>query len=99
MEATEKDWQQTVVEAAGYLGYAVYHTYDSTRSAPGFPDLTLVRPKRLVFLECKTNRGRLSRDQLKWLELLHTVEVVACGISRPNNWEETLALLRGEEWM
>jgi hypothetical protein len=34
---TERTWQDQVVEAATLFGWAVYHTYDSRRSAPGFP--------------------------------------------------------------
>jgi VRR-NUC domain len=69
----EKQWQATVVDAARLLGWKVFHPYDSRRSEPGWPDLTLVRPPRLVFVELKVH-GRLTGAQRRWLSLL-----AACG--------------------
>jgi hypothetical protein len=40
----EADFQATIVETARTLGWLIYHTHDSRRSSPGFPDLVLVRP-------------------------------------------------------
>ena len=56
----------TVVEMARALGWMVYHTHDSRKSQPGFPDLVLVRD-RVVYLECKTATGKLSLDQQAWI--------------------------------
>ena len=50
-----------VVDLARTLGWRVYHTYDSRRSQPGFPDLVLVR-ERILFLELKSETGKLSHD-------------------------------------
>lgn len=66
----EKDWQRQVNSLAQQLGWnRVYHTYRSTRSDPGFPDLVLVRD-RVVFLELKREAGRLSAAQREWLAAL-----------------------------
>jgi VRR-NUC domain len=71
----EKSWQAEVVDIATTCGWQRrYHTFDSRRSTPGFPDLTLVRPPRLIFAEIKTERGRVTRDQWGWL-----ADLVACG--------------------
>jgi hypothetical protein len=64
---TEAEWQRQVLELAGYYGWRSYHTYDSRRSTPGFPDLVLVRPPELLFVELKTDKGRLSAAQRDWL--------------------------------
>lgn len=50
-------------------GWLCYHAFDSRRSEPGFPDLTLVN-KTLVFAELKTDKGRLSPAQQLWIERL-----------------------------
>jgi len=50
-----------------------YHTLRSKGSDPGFPDLVLVRGDRLIFAELKTDRGRLSADQVVWLDDLDGV--------------------------
>lgn len=67
---TEAQWQQQVVELAALYGWSSYHTYDSRRSHPGWPDLVLCRPPEIVFVELKTDKGRLSAAQCEWLERL-----------------------------
>lgn len=53
-------------------GFMAYHTHDSRRSEPGFPDLVLVsaRQRRLVFAELKTATGKTSPAQDEWLAAL-----------------------------
>ena len=65
---TEKQFQSQVVMAARSSGWTVYHTYDR-RSAPGFPDLVLVRD-RVLFRELKTDGGRVSKAQESWGDAL-----------------------------
>ena len=62
---TEKQFQNKILKLAKQFGWAVYHTYDSRRSAPGFPDLVLVKD-RLLFRELKTDTGRISPAQNLW---------------------------------
>ena len=71
---TEKAFQQQIVDLAGYYGWAHFHPFDMRRSDPGWPDLTLARTPELVFAEVKTERGRLTRAQVYWIELL-----LSCG--------------------
>ena len=75
---TEKDWQRQVVELAKTLGYRrPMHIYDSRRSEPGWPDLTLVntQKRRFVLLELKTETGLLSQAQATWIQQLDAVGV------------------------
>ncbi len=91
--ATERDFQQTVVETARALGYRVYHTFDSRRSEPGYPDLTLVRPGRPpVWLELKTEKGRLTDKQREWVELLLSA---GCEVHvvRPDDFDQIVEVL------
>jgi hypothetical protein len=67
---TERQWQAIVLELATLYGWTHFHVYDSRRSDPGWPDLTLVRTPELVFAELKTDRGRLTPAQVRWLQLL-----------------------------
>ena len=62
---TEKQFQMQIVMVAKANGWTVYHTYDSRRSEPGFPDLVLVRD-RVLFRELKTDAGRMSNAQEAW---------------------------------
>lgn len=41
---SEKEFQAQVLDLARLTGWLCYHPHDSRRSAPGFPDLVLVRP-------------------------------------------------------
>lgn len=54
---SEAAFMQKVVQLAGFEGWMAYHTHRSDRSAPGFPDLVLVRDPRLVFAEVKKENG------------------------------------------
>lgn len=64
----EKQLQQAVLDCATALGWRHFHTFDSRRSDPGFPDLVLARvPDRLLFVELKSETGRMSREQAEWI--------------------------------
>ncbi|MGP5219417.1 VRR-NUC domain-containing protein [Arthrobacter rhombi] len=69
---SEKEFQQQVVDAAKRLGWLAYHTHDSRRSEPGFPDLVLVHPVKglVMFRELKTQKGRTSTAQDTWIKAL-----------------------------
>jgi hypothetical protein len=62
---TEKAFQSDVMQVAKMLGWLCYHTYDSRRSASGFPDLVLVR-ERVLFRELKVGKNKLSQSQELW---------------------------------
>jgi hypothetical protein len=79
-QMSEAALQSKVIGLARELGYErIYHTYDSRRSAAGYPDLHLVsaRRGRSIFAELKTMRGVVSPDQLLWLNDLRAVGVEA----------------------
>ena len=92
----EADFQRLIVEAAGYLGYAVYHTFDSRRSNPGWPDLVLLKQGHMICLEVKTERGRVRPEQVVWIAELDQVPGVTAMIVRPSQWDQVEALLKGE---
>ena len=62
---TEKAFQSDVMRVAKMLGWLWYHTFDSRRSASGFPDLVLVR-ERVLFRELKVGKNKLSQSQELW---------------------------------
>lgn len=83
---TEADYQAQIIEFAELCGWRVYHTHDSRRSHPGWPDLALVRGKELVFLEVKGAKGRLTREQGEWISVLKDVERVGAWAVWPEDW-------------
>jgi hypothetical protein len=59
----EAKFQGAVIDLAHALGWKHCHIYDAQRSEPGQPDLQLRRPPRLLFVELKTDYGRVQPDQ------------------------------------
>lgn len=86
---TEKQLQDQIIALAKALGWLVYHTHDSRRSEPGFPDLTLVHPKqqRVLFWELKAEKGRVSVAQKIWLAAFNAAGIKAT-IIRPSDWAD-----------
>ncbi len=75
-------------------GWLTYHTYRSDKSPPGFPDLVLVKPGRLIFAEVKTATGKLTPYQQTWLDLLrHAVADVEVYVWRPHDFPAIIAIL------
>lgn len=70
---SEQAFQLQVLQLAGFYNWLAYHTHDSRRSQPGFPDLVLVRGTELLFVELKTDKGRLRPEQTVWLQALDHV--------------------------
>lgn len=95
LAVSEREFQATVVAAAKALGFGVYHTHRSDRSEPGFPDLTLAKPGRLIFAELKRQTGRVSTYQAWWLnELSLSVRGVETYVWRPSDWPEIERILK-----
>lgn len=90
---SESDFQAEVIRMAGQAGFAVYHTYDSRRSQPGFPDLVLVG-NRVIFAELKAAGGQLMPSQKAWRDNL-----LAAGAEwylwRPSDMDAIPSILGG----
>jgi hypothetical protein len=67
-------------------GWLSYHTRDSRRSDPGFPDLVLVRRPRLVFAELKAAGKHPTRFQRDWLSALAGVGDATDGLLEVYIW-------------
>lgn len=99
----EKDFQQQIVDLAHATNWLCYHTHDSRRSEPGFPDLVLVHAERAVtlFRELKLHpdtqkRGRPTPEQTQWLSAL-TEAGNDAKLWRPGDWDEIERTLTGRD--
>ena len=86
---TERELQEAIRELARYLQLLCYHTFDSRRSEPGWPDLVIVGPSGCLFRELKSERGRLTEAQTIWLSSLRTAGLDA-AIWHPTDWPDTI---------
>ena len=93
---SEAQFQHRVIGAARVYGWRVNHQRPAlTRSGRwstatqgdiGFPDLVLARGGQVLIVELKTNRGRVSPEQRKWLTELGDL----ARLWRPRDWDNIL---------
>ncbi len=81
---TEKQFMWFVIGMAEEAGWMYYHTFDSRRSVAGYPDITFVRGRRLLFVETKRSGKKATPAQAKWLTALSEVEGVECYVWTPD---------------
>lgn len=89
---TEKQFQGFVVQVAKLYGWWVYHTFDSRRSAHGWPDLVLIRGSVIIYAELKTDKGKLSKHQTEVIARLREANQTVY-VWRPADWDEICELL------
>ena len=93
----EREFTDRVRYEAELAGWEkVYHTYNSQRSTPGFPDLCMVKGDRLVFAELKMPKKKATVAQQEWLEALGAVPGVEAYLWTPDDIDEILTCLGGE---
>jgi hypothetical protein len=102
----EASFQACVLEVARLGGWRTLHIRPARRAdgswrtpvsgdGQGWPDLTLVRPPRLLFVELKSERGRLSASQADWIGVLRLLPKVEVYVWRPSDWDELVEVLTG----
>lgn len=90
---TEKQFMAQVVKLAELFGWRCWHQRDSPGTRHGWPDLVCIRRPRVVFLELKSDRGRLTPEQAATIALLRACDQEAYVI-RPGTWPVLETLLR-----
>lgn len=85
LSLSERDLQRQIVNTAKMLGWMVYHTYDSRKSEPGFPDLIMVRGTICIAAEIKAQKGQVTQAQQNWLDAL-SLTGVNVYVWRPDDW-------------
>ncbi len=103
LEISERGFQGAVIEAAQIVGWRVAHfrpakTEKGYRTpvqadGAGFPDLVLVRPPRVLFVELKSEKGRASQAQITWLQELGASDEIDTFEWRPSDWPEIAEVL------
>ena len=103
IEPSEKQFQDAVVDFARINGWdRIFHAprggtggrvHANYPESSGFPDLVMVRGHRLVMIELKARKGRLSEKQKGWLDALRVVPAVEVHVFRPDDWLDIQSLL------
>ena len=91
----EQGFQQAIIELAMLSGFEhIYHTWDSRNSPAGFPDLIMLKGKRMIVVEVKVKEP-LSAEQYFWLLAFRdiTKEVFLWTL---DDWDEIEEVLRRE---
>lgn len=91
---TEAELRAQVVKLAHALGWRVFSlpaikTLRPVKDAVGYPDLTLARQHRAIWIELKTEKGELSVAQMNWMHELPEMYVV-----RPSDVDSLANVLR-----
>lgn len=89
----ESAFEGLVRNVAKDCGWWGYHTRDSRKCEAGYPDWHLLRPPRSIFVELKTETGKLRPAQERVIGMLRD-----CGntvyVWRPSDWKDILSTLQ-----
>lgn len=97
---TERQLQSAVDARAESCGLLVYHTHDSRRSAPGFPDSvygveTGPDVGRIIIAEFKIPPNRVEPAQARWLRTFVAHGSIEVYVWTPQDWQEMADVLAG----
>lgn len=96
---TEDQFRLRVQGLASFLGWEWMHLQRALNDrgywrtpvqgpiGVGFPDLMLVKGDRIVFVELKADRGRLTPAQERVLEVLRAVPCTEVYVWKPDDWD------------
>jgi hypothetical protein len=92
----EHAWQSEVEELLRRGGWEYIHLRDSRRQcAIGWPDLFAVKGDKAIAIELKTQRGRVTPEQARWLALLRDAGIPTY-VWRPTQIDEVRHSLLGD---
>lgn len=89
---TEKELESQVRDLAELFGWKYYHTWRSIHSPAGFPDCVMVRENRIIFAELKSEKGKTSEQQFKWLEALGRTKTEVY-LWKPSDFDKIVEIL------
>jgi len=93
---TEKQFEAQVKDLAKiFHAEKYYHPFLSKWSERGYPDATIIKVPKLIFLEYKSEKGKPTEAQVEWIDLLNQCTSVEAHICYPKDLEQIAELLRG----
>jgi hypothetical protein len=99
----EKDFQKQIIDLGHLYGWRIalfrpalrqsgHYSTPVGADGAGWPDLTLVKGRRLIFAEIKAQAGVTSPDQDIWLDCLKQTGA-AVFIWKPSDWDSIQKVL------
>jgi len=95
---SENELQAEVIRILKDAGFTkIYHTYNSQKSEPGYPDILAIRTTDglMLVLENKTETGKCTKAQLEWLEAFQSIKKYHVAVIRPHDIEDLVNKVRG----
>jgi len=98
MKLSEKDFQQQIIDLAHIYGWRIAHfrhawSQDGRRcmtpvqaDGKGWPDLVMVKGKRVIIAEVKSDTGKPTPEQQEWLDALRQARMEVF-LWRPKDWD------------
>ena len=103
MPMSERDFQTMVIDLARQTGWRLAHFRPGKTAGGrwatqmsgdiGFPDLTLVRDHHLIFAELKSEVGKATDDQVRWVNDLDQVDYIDAQFWRPSDLDRIATML------
>lgn len=95
---TEHQFQRQVLAWAKRAGWTATAMQDSRSlfwgCEAGFPDLILIRGEQLLFVELKTESGRVTPRQATWHQRLRRIPCAEVHVWRPSMEQEIKRILQ-----
>jgi hypothetical protein len=90
---SEAEFQKRITDLCDWLHLKWHHETDSRKSKKGWPDLVIAGPNHVIFVELKTDKGRVSAEQQQWLDTLERAGATV-AVWRPADWPNIQRILR-----
>jgi hypothetical protein len=102
---SESAFLEQVLTMAGWYGWRTFHVRPARTlrgwrtpiegSGVGFPDIVAVKPPVVLFCELKSDNGKPTPQQEKWLACLAECREVRTKIFRPSDLDKIACVLSG----
>ena len=93
-DITENQFREQIRDLSKLFGWLFYFTWRSYHSPSGYPDITLVRPPRVILAELKTEKGQPTESQWIWLYTLQNCPGIECYLWKPSDFEEIVEIIK-----
>lgn len=108
IQLSESQFQSQVTQLANLFGWSWMHIrtgmnlrgyYRTPISGPlgaGWPDLVLTKDQRLLFVELKAEKGKVTGLQSEVMGVLGLIPCAEVYVWRPSDWDSILEILGGQ---